>query len=84
MEQMYPDHVEPTIGELWSPRYLCGQSVTFCARPRVNMSIVNVPIVVRTIASDQSVSEKSERYLSGKVGEQREREEWFRATRERD
>jgi hypothetical protein len=48
------------------------------------MSIVNVPIVVRTIASDQSVSEKSERYLSGKVGEQREREEWFRATRERD
>ena len=37
-----------------------------------------------TIASDQSVSEKSERYLSGKRGEQREREEWFRATRERD
>ena len=77
MEQMYPDRAEPTIRELWSPRYLCSQSVTFCARSRVNMSIVNVPSDCGGNASERSLS-------SGKRGEQREREEWFRATRERN
>ena len=41
------------------------------------MSIVNVPSDCGGNASERSLS-------SGKCGEQREREEWFRATRERD